>query len=50
MFKLLWEKQVEQANQIGIGKLLTRKHKIPKRFVVGSGEGVTPSSTETITK
>lgn len=47
MFKLLWQKQLEQANQIGIGEpVLPRKHKAPKRFEVGSSEGVSPPSAE----
>ena len=47
MFKLFWEKQVEHAIQIGISEpVLPRKRKAPKRFEVGSGEGVTPSSAE----
>ena len=43
----MFKKQVEQANRIGIGEpVLPRKRKAPKRFEVGSSEGVTPSSAE----
>ena len=47
MFKLFWEKQVDQANHIGVNEpVLPRKRKAPKRFEVGSSEGAAPSSAE----
>ena len=47
MSKLFWQKLLEQAGQFGIGEpVLPQKRKAPKRFEVGSGKGVSPSSPE----
>lgn len=47
MFKLFWQKLLEQTSQFGIEEpALPRKRKAPKRIEVGSSEGVSPSSPE----
>ena len=47
MYKLFWQKIITQANELDIAEpTLPRKRKAPRRYEVGVGTGVTPSSPE----
>ena len=46
-YKLFWHKTIMQANKLDIAEpTLPRKRKAPRRYEVGVGTGVTPSSPE----
>ena len=47
MYELFWQKIIMQANELDIAKpTLPRKRKAPRRYEVGDGTGITPSSPE----